>query len=196
MMKRYMIIIVMGVLVAGYAVAGQKEEVSALLKSKIDAVLEILPQKDLPQEEKNRKIIEIVEPVFDFELMAKLALGKTGWQEMNAAQQKEFVDLFVARLKASYLDKSSLYSDEKVTYKPALEVGDKIHAPIDVIGKEKTVSVVYKFYSSGNAWKIYDVEINGVSLIQSYKSQFTEILKNGTVENLLEELRKTPQNNN
>jgi phospholipid transport system substrate-binding protein len=196
MLKRIVAIIVIVMLAAGYAIAGQKEDVEELLKSKIEAVLVILPQKDIPQEEKNRKIMEIVEPVFDFELMAKLALGKTGWQEMSGAQQKEFVDLFVARLKASYLDKSSLYSDEKVTFKPAVEVGDKIHVSIDVISKEKTVLVVYKFYSSSNAWKIYDVEINGVSLIQSYKSQFTEILKNGTVENLLEELRKTPQNNN
>ncbi len=186
--------IVIGWLVSGSASAGQKEEVSALLQSRIDAVLAILPQKDMPQEEKNRKIMEIVEPVFDFALMAKLTLGKTGWQEMTEAQQKEFIDLFVARLKASYLDKSSLYSDEKVAYKPAVEAGDKIHAAIDVIGKEKTVEVVYKFYSSAGAWKIYDVEINGVSLIQSYKSQFTEILKNGTVANLLEELRKTSGN--
>lgn len=191
MIKKCITMIVMGLLFSGSASAGQKEEVSTLLQSKIDAVLAILPQKDIQQDEKNRRIMEIVEPVFDFALMAKLTLGKTGWQEMNEAQQKEFIDLFVARLKASYLDKSSLYSDEKVAYKPAVEVGDKIHAAIDVIGKEKTVEVVYKFYSSAGAWKIYDVEINGVSLIQSYKSQFTEILKNGTVAILLEELRKT-----
>jgi phospholipid transport system substrate-binding protein len=189
-----MTMMVIGMLIIGTATAGQKEEVEALVKSKIDAVLAILPQKDMAKDEKDRKIMEIVEPVFDFSLMAKLTLGKTGWQEMNEAQQKEFIDLFVARLKASYLDKSSLYSDEKVAYKPAVEVGDKVHAPIDVIGKEKTVQVVYKFYSSAGAWRIYDVEINGVSLIQSYKSQFTEILKNGTVTNLLEELRKTAIN--
>jgi phospholipid transport system substrate-binding protein len=185
---------VIGMLIAGIATAGQKEDVEALVKSKIDAVLAILPQKDMAKDEKDRKIMEIVEPVFDFTLMAKLTLGKNGWQEMNPSQQKEFLDLFVARLKSSYLDKSSLYSDEKVAYKPAVEVGDKIHAPIDVIGKEKTVLVVYKFYSSAGAWKIYDVEINGVSLIQSYKSQFTEILKNGTIVNLLEELKKTAAN--
>ena len=182
---------VIGILIAGPAMAGQKEDVSALLKSKIDAVLEILPQKDMAQDEKNRKIMELVEPVFDFTLMAKLTLGKAGWQEMDEAQQKEFIDLFVARLKASYIDKSSLYSDEKVAYKPAVEVGDKIHAPIDVIGKENTVEIIYKFYSSSGSWKIYDVEINGVSLIQSYKSQFAEILKNGTIASLLEDLRKT-----
>jgi phospholipid transport system substrate-binding protein len=191
MIKKSIVFILTGLMLVGIAAAGQKEEVSALLKSKIDAVLEILPQKDISQDVKNEKIMAIIEPVFDFPLMAKLTLGKNGWQEMNQGQQKEFIDLFVARLKASYLDKSSLYSDEKVAYKPAVEVEDKIHAPIDVIGKEKTISVVYKFYSSSGAWKIYDVEINGVSLVQSYKSQFAEILKNGTVVNLIEELRKT-----
>ncbi len=186
-----MVVIIAGLMMAHTVWAGSKEDVSALLKTKIDAVLEILPRKDISHEEKNKKIMEIIEPVFDFPLMAKLTLGKTGWQEMNPAQQKEFIDLFVARLKSSYLDKTSLYSDEKVAYKPAVEVGDKVHAAIDVIGKEKTVSVLYKFYSSAGAWKIYDVEINGVSLIQSYRSQFTEILKNGTVETLLAELRKS-----
>jgi len=191
-MKRSSYIAMMVLLVfAGSVFAGEKENVEALLKSKIEAVLQILPDKNTPQAEKNKKIMEIVEPAFDFSLMAKLTLGKTSWQEMNGQQQKEFIDLFVTRLKASYLDKSSLYSDEKVAYKPAIEAGDKIHVPIDVIGKEKTVQVLYKFYSSNGAWKIYDVEINGVSLIQSYKSQFTEILKNGTTETLLQELRKT-----
>jgi phospholipid transport system substrate-binding protein len=190
MMKRWYVLIVAGLLVFSSASAGQKEDVEVLLKSKIDAVLEILPKKEIAQEEKNSKIMAIVVGVFDFPLMAKLTLGKTGWQQMNNAQQQEFIDLFVARLKASYLDKSSLYSDEKVDYKPAVAAGDKIHVPIDVIGKEKTVEVVYKFYASGNAWKIYDVEINGVSLIQSYRSQFSEILRNGTVADLLQELRK------
>ena len=194
MIKRCLVSVVIGLLIIGSASAGQKEDVAALVKSKIDAVLKILPRKDMGQKEKNKEIMKIVEPVFDFGLMAKLTLGKTGWHEMDEQQQKEFIDLFVARLKTSYLDKSSLYSDEKVAYKPAVEVGDKIHVPIDVIAKDKTVEVIYKFYSSSGGFKIYDVEINGVSLIQSYRTQFSEILHHGAVEDLLKELKKTAIN--
>jgi len=193
-MKTFWATLVVFGLLTGTLAAGQKEEVEALLKSKIDSVLEILSHKELAQEDKSAKIMEAVEPIFDFDIMAKLTLGKTGWQRMNASQQQEFIDLFVVRLKASYVDKTSLYNDEKVAYKPAVLEDNKVHVPMDIIGADGVISVLYKFYSSSQSWKIYDVEINGVSLVQSYKSQFTEILRNGTVDDLLGELRKTPVN--
>jgi phospholipid transport system substrate-binding protein len=193
-MKKFWVTMAVLALLCGSSAAGQKEDVETLLKSKIDAVLEILARKEAPQAEKSEKIMAVVEPIFDFEIMAKLALGKTGWQQMSALQQKEFIDLFVVRLKASYADKTSLYNDEKVAYKPAVMAGNKIHVQMDIVGVDSTVSVLYKFYPSGAEWKIYDVEINGVSLVQSYKSQFSEILRNGTVADLLAELRKTAVN--
>ncbi len=170
--------------------AEQKAEVESLLKSKMDAVLEILQQQDMPDAEKQKKIMEIVEPTFDFPLMARLTLGRTNWQKLTADEQKKFIDLFVARLKKTYLEKTTLYSDEDVIYRPARVENDKIHAAVGIVTPDKTVEIVYKFYAAGDEWKIYDVEVEGVSLVMSYRSQFNQILQQGTPQDLLNDLRK------
>ena len=177
--------------VAVPALADDSQEVADLLKNKIDSVLKMLEKEDMAEAQKKEKIMAIVDPVIDFELMAKLTLGKTNWARLSESEQEKFIDLFVDRLKASYLDKTTLYSDQKVVYHPAVKKGNKIHVPVDVVTQEETAEVLYKFYAKGADWKVYDVEINGVSLIRSYRSQFDEILRSGTVSDLFEELERT-----
>ncbi|MBS3758417.1 MAG: ABC transporter substrate-binding protein [Desulfobacterales bacterium] len=179
-------------LVAAPAMADDDvEDVSQLLKNKIDSVLTVLEAENMAEAEKKEKIMSMVEPLIDFELMARLTLGRAHWSSLSDEQQKRFIDLFVGRLKASYLDKTTFYSDQKVIYHPAVKRGGKIHVPMDVVTGEKTAEVLYKFYSAGEKWRIYDVEINGVSLIKSYRSQFNEILRNGTVKDLCDELKRS-----
>lgn len=170
--------------------AEPKAEVEALLKSQVDAVLQILKQQEMPDAEKQEKIMAIIGPTFDFELMSRLTLGRANWMKLNAGEQKTFIDLFVARLKKTYLEKTSLYSDEDVIYRPAVMVGDKIHMSVAIVSGGKTVEIAYKFYAAGDQWKIYDVEVEGVSLVMSYRSQFNQILQRGTAKDLLDELRK------
>jgi len=172
------------------ATAGQTEEVETLLKSKIDSVLSMLSQ-DLTAEQERQQIMEIISPVIDFALMAKLSLGKSNWQRLTPDQQKRFVDLFVARLKSSYLEKTSLYSDQEVVYDPPAASQGKVHIPTRIIAKDKPVEVIYKFYPAGSGWQVYDIEIEGVSFIKSYRSQFNEILQNGTVADLFASLEKS-----
>ncbi len=171
--------------------AAPEQDVENLLKSKINAVVDMLKQNEMSVETRNEKIMEIIGPSIDFELMAKLTLGKNNWGKLNPSQQDEFVKLFVQRLKSSYLEKSDFYSNEKIVYGKASAAGDKIQAPVTVLtGGDKPVEMLYKFYKSDHGWLVYDVEINGVSLIRSYRSQFEEILRNGTVEDLMRELRQ------
>ncbi len=174
--------------------ADEVKSVENLLKEKTEAVLKILKAKEIDEQAKKNKIMEIISPIIDFELMAKLTLGKTNWGKLSEKQKTEFGDLFVERLKRSYLDKSSFYDDEKIVYKPGFQRGNKVHAPVDIISNDKPIELLYKFYTSGRGqgqkWMAYDIEINGVSLIKSYQAQFSELLKNGTVEDLLASLRK------
>ena len=172
------------------AAAEQKAAVEALLKSQVDAVLQILKQKEMPDAQKHEKIMEIIGPTFDFELMSRLTLGRANWMKFSAREQATFIDLFVARLKKTYLEKTSLYTDEAVIYRPAVMVGDKIHASVGIVTEGKTVEIAYKFYAAGDQWKIYDVEVEGVSLVMSYRSQFNQIMQKGTPNDLLDELRK------
>lgn len=170
--------------------ATPEENVEALLKSKIDAVVQMLKQDRTNPEARNKKIMEIIDPAIDFELMAKLALGRNLWEKLSPSQQHEFVTLFVGRLKSSYLEKSDFYADDQIVYGKAIAVGDKIQAPVKVVTGDKPVEMLYKFYHSSSGWRVYDVEINGVSLIRSYRMQFQEILQNGTVEDLMRELKQ------
>lgn len=173
------------------AAADDAADVEKLLKTKTDAVLTLLKDAALSDAAKQDRIMEMIGPIIDFELMAKLTLGKTNWGLMNPKQQQDFVELFVARLKHSYLEKASFYDDEKIIYKPGTQHGNKVHVPVGIISKDKPIELKYKFYQSGDrGWMAYDVEINGVSLIRSYQSQFSEIMKNGTPEDLLKSLQK------
>jgi phospholipid transport system substrate-binding protein len=161
-----------------------------LLKTKTEAVLELLRNKTLDEAVKKDQIMGLIEPIIDFPLMSKLTLGKANWGKLSAVQQTEFVGLFVDRLKRSYLDKTTVYNGEKVAYRPGVQKGNKVNVPVDIITNDKPIELLYKFYSSDTGWKAYDLEINGVSLIKSYQAQFTEMLKTGSPEDLLTELKK------
>jgi len=176
------------------ALADDKSEVEKLLKKNLDAVFTVLQQKDLEQQEKNEDIVDIVTPMFDFELMARLSLGKKHWPELSQEKKERFTELFIKRLKASYLINFTLYTDEKLFYEPTVQVKKKIHAPTYLVSKDKKISILYKFYKAEKNWKIYDLEIQGVSIIRSYRSQFSGILENGTVDDLLLKLENPADN--
>ena len=160
------------------------------LKSNLEAVFRVLQKNDLSQQEKNSEIAGIVTPMFDFQLMAKLSLGRKYWPQLSAEKRERFTELFVNRLRQSYLNKITAYTDEKVSYEQAVKVDGKVHIPTLLLSKGKNISMLYKFYQSGGQWKIYDIEIQGVSIIRSYQSQFNEILRNGTFDDLLLKMEK------
>ena len=171
--------------------ADNKTDAETLLKSKLDAVISVLQQKELGKETKNGQILEIVTPSFDFSLMAKLALGKKYWPGLARDKQEEYTDVFVKRLKETYLEKLNLYTDEQVVYLATVESGNKIHIPTELISKGSKIIILYKLYKSNHGWKIYDVEVEGVSVVSTYRSQFDQILSTGTIDDLLLKIGKT-----
>jgi phospholipid transport system substrate-binding protein len=174
--------------------ADDKSAAEEFLKSNLDAVFAVLQKKDLSQQAKTSQVEEIVTPMFDFKLMAKLSLGKKYWPGLSPEQKDRFTELFIERLRRSYLDKLTSYTDEKVVYESPLVDNKKVHVPTQLISKGNKISMLYKLYSSNNSWKIYDIEIEGVSIIRSYRSQFNEILQKGTFDDLLKQM-KEPDNN-
>ncbi len=190
-----LLVAVLGLLLFSQSVAADgKSEVEELLKNNLDAVFTVLQKKGLEQQAKNKEIVEIVTPMFDFELMARLSLGKKHWPGLSQDKKERFTELFIKRLKASYLKNFTLYTDEKIFYEPSVQVKKKIHAPTYLLSKDKKISILYKFYKAGNDWKIYDLEIQGVSIIRSYRSQFSRILESGTVDDLLLKLENPADN--
>lgn len=171
--------------------ADDRSDVAGLLKGKIDVVISLLRNKEMEKEVRNERIIETVTPIFDFKKMAKLSLGKRYWPGLSREKREEFSDLFIKRLKESYLEKLDLYSDEEVVYEDPKQVKKKIHVLTHLISKDNKIDMLYKFYKSKEGWKIYDVEVQGVSVIQTYRSQFHDVLKKGTIDDLLAKLQKT-----
>ena len=177
-------------LLIGFQSVAAHDHASAeqMLKANLAAVLAVLQKPDLRQEAKQKEIIDIVNPMFDFTLMAKLTLGRKYWPRLTPEQKQRFTRLFIKRLRASYLDSLTLYTDEQVLFEPSVEVKQKIQIQTYLVSQDKKISILYKFYYSESTWKIYDLEIEGVSIIRSYRSQFYEFLKSGTIEDLLTQL--------
>ena len=175
-------------------IADEKIAAEEFLKGNLDAVFAVLQKKDLAPQAKNNEVVEIVTPMFDFPLMAKLSLGRKYWPDLTQDKKDRFTELFVKRLRKSYLDKLTTYTDEKISYESPVAVKKKIHIPTHLISKGKKISMLYKLYPSNNIWKIYDIEIQGVSIIRSYRSQFREILAKGTFDDLLQRMQKSVNN--
>lgn len=190
-MMKTLFYIILGLLVVCQSILAEDSLFAEkLLKENHAALFAVLQKQDLNQEVKNQKIIEIISPLFDFPLMAKLTLGRKYWPGLTPEQKERFTKLFIDRLRTSYLARLTLYTDEKVLYSPSVMVTQKIHIPTDLISKDKTISILYKFHESGSSWKIYDLEIQGVSIVRSYRSQFHQILKSGTFDDLLVKLEQ------
>ena len=173
-----------------------------LLAAKLNAVLKVLQAKDQDQKVKERIIDKIVGSIFDFPLMGQLALGRTHWPKLDPAQREEFTKRFVERLKALYLEKTTLYTNEKIALKPAVQKKNLVQIPMVLTSDGKEMIILYKLHKvdeqskgkskAGVRWKIYDVEIEGVSILLTYRSQFDDILRRGTVKDLLSHLEKPP----
>lgn len=159
-----------------------------LIRIKWNAVISVLRNKDLDQEARVKKINKIVDPIFDFPLMARLALGRKHWSELDAKQQEKFTKLFIERLRTSYREKIALYTNEEIMFKPAVKKNSTISIPMELTSKDQKIAILHKLRKEGKRWKIYDVEIQGVSIVLTYRSQFDDILSKGTVEDLLSRL--------
>jgi len=192
-MKNLIYALLLTLIFSQAAVADDKKDAEEILKGKLESVIIVLEKKDIDQQAKKKKIIEIVTPMFNFSLMSKLTLGKKHWPGLTKDQKEKFIELFTKRLKDSYLDKMMLYTDEKIKYKAPVQIKKKVHIPTILTSKDNKISMRYKLYKSKQGWRIYDIEVQGVSLISTYRSQFDEILRNKTVDDLLAKLEK-PEN--
>lgn len=190
-MKKLLILLVC-ILTLGpaHVSADTADEVRTLLMGKIDGVIALLRQKEMDKNVRNDNILELVRPVFDFKKMAQLTLGKRHWPGLSPKEQEEFSELFTQRIQESYLEKLDIYSDEEVVYEAPLSVKTKVHIPVNLISKNDKTSMLYKFYNSSElGWQIYDVELQGVSVVQTYRTQFHDVLKNGTIGDLMTKLK-------
>lgn len=171
------------------AAADNKSAAEVFLKSKLEAILALLQQKELEQQAKTKEAVKIIEPMFDFPLMARLTLKKY-WAGLDQEKKERFIELFKKNLQEFYIGTLNLYTDEKIVYKTPVQGKKKrkVLIPTELVSKGERISMDYKLYKSKNNWKIYDVEIKGTSIIRTYQSQFYHDMRSGTIDDLLQRL--------
>jgi phospholipid transport system substrate-binding protein len=164
------------------------------VKINADKVLDVLrdPKLKAPsaKEMKKDKLRAIYVNMFDEVELAKRSMGMN-WNKLNAAQRQEFVKLFEQVLEKAYADRILSYTNEKIEFtKESMTSGNMAEVRTKVVTASKEIPIFYRVILKDGAWKVYDVSIENVSLVQNYRTQFNDILAKNTPEQLLEILRK------
>lgn len=163
------------------------------VKETVDAVMKILNDEGLkkPEKLKERRTIirKTVDKCFDFEEMAKRSLA-AHWKDRAPAEQKEFVALYADLLENTYIRKIERYENEKVVYQDERLDGDYAVVKTQIIDKKGlSIPVDYRTFRKKDKWEIYDIVIEGVSLVNNYRTQFTQIIRSSSYAELVKRLR-------
>ncbi|GJL54684.1 MAG: toluene tolerance protein [Nitrospirales bacterium] len=181
---------VIGMFSVGYA--ADSGSATEAIKGTIDKVLGVLQQKELQSEAKKperlTRLIDVIGQRFDYEEMGKRTISRE-WKDLSPQQQKEFVALFQRFLTQSYAGNVDSYSGEKVEYLKERNKGNFAEVQTKVISPKSRVPIDYRLLKKNHEWRVYDVIIDGVSLMKNYRGQFARILKTSSFEGLMTKLR-------
>jgi len=191
-MKSYFVslLIVLAVMLgSASAWASVTEEV----KGTVDQVVSIISDANLKKSQNETKrraaLKSTISRIFDYDEMAKRSLG-VHWKARSGSEQKEFVALFATLLENSYANKIESYENEKILYEKEIIDGDYAEVKSRVVtAKRDEYSLDYRLLKKGNRWIVYDVVIEGVSLVSNYRSQFNKIIVNQGYGELVKKLK-------
>ncbi len=192
MIKKFMAIMLIGVSVYAQEIG----DILPKFKAVSTTIITVVQNKQYTADVRNNIIIETISPMFDFTLMGKLSLGRK-WKTLDKDTQKEFVKLYVKRMKQSYSSKIDKYTDEKIIVNSIKQV-KKTRVVLDtsIVSSGDKLELIYKYYKpkkqikDKNLWLVYDVVIDGVSIIKTDKAQFKAVIKESSIEGLMKKLRK------
>lgn len=192
-MRKIFTVILLSLSLAVPSMALEQNAIQPTMQSKIDNAIAILGTNGQTKEQKAQKIFTIIDEVFDYQTMGRIALGKGQWDKITPQQRADFIKAFETRLKQSYVEKLELYDNQKVEILGiAPYQNGRLQLQTKLIGKGETYPINYNFHNSNrqNHWLIYDVDITGVSIIQTYRQQFAGFLRNNDFNTLIKELRQ------
>ena len=170
---------------AGTAVAGEPTD---QVRRSVDEVLKIV-QSQPDGSARRAAVRQAANRLFDFEETAKRALGPH-WQQRTPAEHEEFVRLFSDLLEAAYVGKIDLYQGEKITYVGETVDGDQATVKTRIVTKQgNEVPVDYRLSREKDRWRVYDVIIEGVSLVADYRTQFNKIIQTSSYDDLVKRMR-------
>ena len=161
------------------------------LRSQVDRVIKVLDDPGLKAKpaERHDEVRKIADEIFDYPDTARRALGPH-WNERTPQEREEFTRLFGDLLDRSYISKIDLYQGEKVKYVGETITGDEAVVKTMIATKSgNDVPVDYRMHVKNGGWRVYDVIIEGVSLVSNYRSQFNKIVQTESYESLVQKLK-------
>jgi phospholipid transport system substrate-binding protein len=164
------------------------------IKEATDKVIALMSDpkffSDQKTEEWHKAIRQVVDQLFDWEEMAKRSLARH-WRERTDEEKKEFVVLYGELLERTYLDRVEGYSGEKVIYTDERIEGKYALVKAKIVTKTKQeIAVDYKLKNKNKQWFVYDISVEGVSLVNNYRTQFNQVLMKSSYETLVERLKE------
>jgi phospholipid transport system substrate-binding protein len=192
---KYVFALFSGLLIAVTAMA-QEVAPDALIKSVTNEVLDIVRKNKEIQYGNTKKAIDLVEakvlPHFNFTRMTQLALARD-WRLANAAQQKILTDEFRLLLVRTYSKALTEYKNQTIDFKPfAAKAGEtdvRVRTEIRQSGAGKNIELDYFLEKSGAGWKVYDIEVGGISLVTNYRDSFAAEVRNNGIDGLIKSLQ-------
>jgi phospholipid transport system substrate-binding protein len=180
---------------AGLALAGEPTESIKQTTDKIIAILQDPALQEPDKEPERRRLIRLAaDERFNWREMARRSLARH-WKKRTDQEKEEFVTLYADLLERTYMNRLENYSGEKVTYDGERIEGDYSLVDITVFtSQDLQIPVQYRLRKRSSDWLIYDVIIEGVSLINNYRQQFNDIILKSSYEGLVEQLRKKVAN--
>jgi phospholipid transport system substrate-binding protein len=175
---------------AGTATAASPTETVQTAVQKVSASQSGPAAKTLSTAERRADIRKITDALFDFKDMSERSLG-SAWTQATPAQQQEFVRLFSTLIASAYLSRIEQFAGEPFTY-----VGEKIDGNEAsvlsrvVTSKGSELGLDYRMYRADGRWAVYDIYVDGISLVSSYKAQFNRVIQRGSFAELLKQLRQ------
>jgi phospholipid transport system substrate-binding protein len=161
------------------------------LKAQVDRVLKLIDDPTLKDQPKDKRVAvrKIADDIFDFGETAKRALGRH-WAARTEAERDEFVKLFGDLLERSYISKIELYGGEKIQYVSDRIEDDQASVFSKLVTKAGSdVPIEYRMLKKGDRWLVYDVIIEGVSLVSNYRTQFNKIIQTSSYAELVKKMK-------
>lgn len=175
-------------LVATFGFALEFDKIDTTMEKNINQTIHILQTSNKNIESIAKEIFTMFDSIFDYHLMAQLSLSKK-YKTLSPSQQKEFDVAFEKNLKQSFTDKLHLYKDETMKVLGGQKTkANRYNLKTSIILDGKIHYITFKFHEFNQDWKIYDVDILGISVIQTYRSQFADIISQEGFEKLLQKL--------
>jgi phospholipid transport system substrate-binding protein len=188
-MKKFVVLLmIFSVLLSADVLKDIKDD----LNTRVQKTIELLKNKNIDRKTKDKKAIELVSDIFNYKIMAMLSLGKRRFESLSKAQREEFVSLFRKKIEKFYIEKLDQYSGQKLIVEDAKRVKK---TRIEVVAKlflnNEAKDIVYKYFYSKKSkkWYIYDIDVDKISMIKTYRAQFDSIINSESFDGLLKRLR-------